>query len=429
MNRNAQERFALNPVNIDIQRSRFLMTPEVKTSFNVGDLVPIGKPIEVLPGDTFEINTSFAVRMQPLVSAPMDNLSFDYYWFFVPNRIVWNHWKEFMGENTNGAWIPQTEYTVPQLKFENFFAQPKSVADYMTVPVAQNSFGEGTPSFEVSALPFRGFALIYNEWFRNENLVQPLQISFDDTDRTAITTQNTNYNIPQISTELGGCLPKVSKRPDYFTKALPGPQKGPDLQLAEAMPVYFGTTPNSEEIAARGHDARSYYLWNGTAAQRVYMSTSTSSQSALQNAQPANWFVDSGLTVSALRTAFQVQKLYEKDARGGTRYREMLKAHFGVTSPDASQQIPQYLGGKNVSININSLLQTSETGTTPQGNVAGYSLTSHGSRGHDFIQSFTEHGWLFCVGCARIDQHSYQNGLHRSFTSTTNTEQPTMFSK
>ncbi len=435
MNRNTQERFALNPTNIDIQRSRFLMTPEVKLSFNVGDLIPIGMPIEVLPGDTFEIDTAFAVRMQPLVSSPMDNLSFDYYWFFVPNRIVWTHWKEFMGENNDSAWIPQVEYTVPQLKFTDG-GVPKSIADYMGLPTAEQLGGENHHFINVSALPFRGFAAIYDQWFRNQNLVPPLHIDYDDTNRSGANRSDGNYSTVQTSVARGGILPKVSKRPDYFTKALPGPQKGPDLALAEAMPVYFGVGRELNTVLSEHspkHDIRAYklaYPPTGGTANSYGLETgmlfydhqwadedevSGISLDPHYATQPTNWFVDSGLTVSALRTAFQVQKLYEKDARGGTRYREMLKSHFGVTSPDASQQVPQYLGGKNVPININSVIQTSETGSTPQGNIAGYSLTSHGSRGHDFIQSFTEHGYLFCVGCARIDQHTYQNGIHRSW--------------
>ena len=430
MNRNTQERFALNPTNIDIQRSRFLMTPEVKTSFNVGDLVPIGMPIEVLPGDTFEIDTAFAVRMQPLVSSPMDNLSFDYYWFFVPNRIVWNHWKEFMGENTESAWIPQTEYTIPQLDFANG-GVPKSIADYMGLPTNDQLSSTEYAHIKVSALPFRGFAMIYNEWFRNQNLVPPLHIDIDDTNRDGANLHTGNYSNVQISCALGGILPKVSKRADYFTKALPGPQKGPDVTILDHMPVYFdgdfantnrvkktvGSTGYIDDYPINGHTGK--VISNDLNTHQVSWSSVNSNNtinSYWNIAQPYDWFVDGNLSISALRIAFQIQKLYEKDARGGTRYREMLKSHFGVTSPDASQQIPQYLGGKNVSININSVVQTSESGETPQGNVAGYSLTSHGSRGHDFIQSFTEHGYLFCVGCARIDQHTYQNGIHRSWS-------------
>lgn len=415
MNRNTQERFALNPTNLDIQRSRFLMTPEVKLSFNVGDLIPIGMPIEILPGDTFEIDTAFAVRMQPLVSSPMDNLSFDYYWFFVPNRIVWNHWKEFMGENNDSAWIPQVEYTVPQLKFTDG-GVPKSIADYMGLPTSEQLGSENHHFINVSALPFRGFAAIYDQWFRNQNLVPPLHIDYDDINRSGANRSDGNYSTVQYSVARGGILPKVSKRPDYFTRALPGPLKAPDLQLAESMPVYFGEGRTLADVSAehKGRTSNIGYSASNNSDLTGYVSQSWTGSHTY--AQPLNWYVDSGLTVSALRTAFQVQKLYEKDARGGTRYREMLKSHFGVTSPDASQQIAQYLGGKNVPININSVIQTSETGSTPQGNVAGYSLTSHGSRGHDFIQSFTEHGYLFCVGCARIDQHTYQNGIHRSWS-------------
>lgn len=425
MNRNTQERFALNPVNIDIQRSKFLMTPEVKTSFNVGDLIPLGMPIEVLPGDTFEISTAAAVRMQPLVSSPLDNLSFDFYWFFVPNRIVWDHWKEFMGENSESAWIPETEYTIPQARFYEG-AVAYSVADYMGLPTRPSDSSLPNPMedkiISVSALPFRGYALIYQDWFRNQNLIAPPMIFTDDTDRECPTPVDGSYEDPLISAGLGGHIFKVSKRPDYFTKALPGPQKSVDLTLMDHMPVYIDSNSINPYDSNRGLDGTSMYYQNSAGITSSGVIWTLNDGSRPRDVQPANWFVDSNLTISALRTAFQIQKLYEKDARGGTRYREQLKIHFGVTSPDASQQVPQYLGGRNIPININQVLQTSETSETPQGNVAGYSLTTFGSKKHDFIQSFTEHGYLFCLGAARIDQHTYQQGIHRSWSRKTRTQ-------
>ena len=425
MNRNTQERFALNPTNIDIQRSRFLMTPEVKTSFNVSELVPIGMPIEVLPGDTFEISVAAAVRMQPLVSAPLDNLEFSYYFFFVPNRLVFDKWKAFMGENEDGAWIQSHEYRIPMIRQKGGFV-PHSVADYMGLPIADPNTIPSNNYLTVSALPFRGYALCYQEWFRNQNIIPPPFIDFGESWRDGKLSTDSDYNDPLMSAAYGGHLFKVSKHPDYFVKGLPGPQKGTDLTIMDHMPVYFDSdrimdpavvfeTHPPQGSAMAFYNASSQPESHGT----IWSLNGASTQ---RNVQPQNWYVDGNLTISALRTAFQIQKLYEKDARGGTRYRELLISHFGVTSPDASQQVPQYLGGKTIPINVNSVVQTSESGETPQGNIAGYSLTSFGSRNSDFIQSFTEHGYLFCLGAARINQHSYQQGIHRSWTRMNRTQ-------
>lgn len=180
MSRNANSHFALNPTNIDIQRSKFNRSSSVKTSFNVGQLIPFYLD-EVLPGDTFQIKTSKVVRMQPLVSAPMDNLYFDTYYFFVPNRIVWEHWKQFNGENTESAWIPKTEYAIPQIKAPEGGWNVGTIADYFGIPT-------GVSNLSVSALPFRAYSLIVNEWFRDENLQQPLNIPVDDTTVIGVNT-------------------------------------------------------------------------------------------------------------------------------------------------------------------------------------------------------------------------------------------------
>ena len=421
MDRNTQERFALNPVNIDIQRSRFDATPEVKTTFNLGDIIPLGMPIEILPGDTIQIDTSMAIRMQPLVSCPYDNIHFDLYYFFVPNRLVWQHWREFMGENSLSPWIPTVTYVEPQLTFNGGVA-PKSIGDYMGLPVGLSS----GKYIHVFALPFRGFVQIYNDWFRDENLCQFLNLSIDDTDRTGMISTSTNYSNPIISAELGGHLFKAAKTRDYFTSALPGPQKGSDVMVFDHLPVYFDTARRNVDVV-NDHGLTTNIMIRKDPNDQQYHDTAVgqvnnTSGSGVQGYaavdskwQPANWYVDGSLSINQLRLAFQVQKLYERDARGGSRYIEQLKSHFGVTAPDASLQRSQYLGGSRVSINLNQILQTSETGSTPQGNVAGYSLTSDYEENH-VVQSFTEHGRLFAIGVARIDQHTYQQGIHRSWT-------------
>lgn len=416
MNLNANERFALSPT-IGIDRSRFSMEPEVKTSFNVSELVPLYWQ-EILPGDTFEIKTAMAVRMQPLVSAPMDNLHLTLTWMFIPNRLVWDHWKEFMGENTQSAWIPTTEYTVPQVGFYGG-CTPYSVADYLGLPTMNQLGDDRSRYYDVSVLPFRAYTLCYNEWWRNQNLQDPAMLHTDDTYRICPYPNqggDLDYDNPIQSAEFGGKLFKVTKSADYFTKALPGPQKHEDIYLMEKLPVYFGEGRSLAEVSEE-HKARTSNI--GYAASSGADLTNYVSQSWTGNhtyAQPLNWFVDGNLTISALRTAFQIQKLYEADSRGGSRYVEQLKQHFHVNASDQSLQRPQFLGSKSIPININSVIQTSETGNTPQGNIAGYSITSHGTRNSDFIQSFTEHGILMCFAYARIDEHTYQNGIHKSWS-------------
>lgn len=421
MNRNQNSRFYQNPVNLDIGRSRFKMPHEVKTTFNVGQIIPFDVQ-EVLPGDTFQYKTSKAIRMQPLVSAPMDNLFLDTYYFFVPNRLVWDHWKEFMGENTQSAWIPQTTYTVPHI---NFFggAYPGSIADYMGIPTSITA----QRIVRANALPFRAYAMICNEWFRDENLRNYMHIDTDDTIRTAYGDCDNydvnNFNDEVIAPALGGAPYIACKTHDYFTSALPGPQKGPDVSvLGGSNPVYFSDTLQQKNSFVKDNSFVPRLSTYNTSLDSVsvvnaYMSLSGSSWQTIpyyDHVQPNNWFVDSpSITINALRLAFQIQKLYEKEARSGSRYIEILKGHFGVTAPDASLQRPQYLGGSRKYINVNQVIQTSESGNTPQGNIAGYSLTS--DTNNDFIQSFTEHGFIIGVMVARYD-HTYQQGLNRMWS-------------
>ena len=221
MNRNSESRFAINPTRIDISRSTFDRSHSVKLSFNTGEIVPFFVD-EVLPGDTFNIDTSRVVRMQSLLTPMMDNIYLDTYFFFVPNRLVWSHWKQFNGENTQSAWLPTTEYAVPQLKAPAGGWQIGTIADYMGIPT-------GVAGLSVNALPFRAYALICNEWFRDENLTDPLNIPTGD---SAVTGVNTGNYI--MDTAKGGLPFKAAKYHDYFTSALPAPQKGPDVTIPVA---------------------------------------------------------------------------------------------------------------------------------------------------------------------------------------------------
>lgn len=426
MNRNVESHFALNPTRLDLNRSRFDRSSSVKLSFNVGDVVPFYVD-EVLPGDSFQIRTSKVVRMQTLLTPLMDNIYLDTYFFFVPNRLTWEHWKQFNGENTESAWIPQTEYQVPQLTAPAAGWSVGTIADYMGIPT-------GVKNLSVNALPFRAYALIMNEWFRDQNLTDPLNIPVDDA-----TVQGVNTGTYVSDVAKGGLPFKASKYHDYFTSCLPAPQKGPDVTIQTAQlgnaPVVPMNKPVPKDLLNYPYNV---YIPNGNGDFEAGYHAGSVHKNAFGGAYwlartgnadldptidigvagyPANLWAQfdntvSVATINELRTAFQIQKLYERDARGGTRYIEILKSHFGVTSPDARLQRPEYLGGSRVPININQVIQQSSTaeGTTPLGDTAAYSLTTdvHG----DFMKSFVEHGFVIGVMVARYD-HTYQQGIER----------------
>lgn len=423
MSRNAESHFAVNPTRIDMSRSRFDRSSSYKTTFNVGQIIPFYVD-EVLPGDTFSIDTSKVVRMQTLLTPVMDDIFLDTYYFFVPNRLTWSHWKQFMGENTESAWIPSVEYEVPQLTAPEGGWNIGTIADYMGIPT-------GVSGLSVSALPFRAYALIMNEWFRDENLSDPLNIPVTDA-----TVQGVNTGTFVTDVAKGGLPYTAAKYHDYFTSALPAPQKGPDVTIpvAEAATAYVypaaTLNPNLQERfnTLRWSDSQGNPV-TGAAQYDSYIGISSGGYTfdrnlssslgtgSVKQIMPANLVADfSGTsqvaTIRQLRLAFQIQKLYERDARGGTRYIEILKSHFGVTSPDARLQRPEYLGGNRIPININQVVQSSSTDAsgTPQGNTAAYSLTSDNHS--DFTKSFVEHGFLIGVMVARY-RHTYQQGLER----------------
>lgn len=428
MNRNVESHFALNPTRIDMSRSTFDRSASVKTSFNVGDIVPFFLE-EVLPGDTFNVRTSKVVRMQTLLTPMMDNVYLDSYFFFVPNRLVWNHWKEFNGENTESAWIPTTEYSVPQITSPSAGWSVGTLADYFGLPT-------GVGGLSVSALPFRAYALIMNEWFRDQNLQDPLVVPVDDATVVGVNTGNFVTDCAK------GGLPYIAaKYHDYFTSCLPSPQKGPDVTLSVVsqanMPVASLSDTHTKSAVTlhssllnAGYGTAPLAVGNASSgtslAGNMVLTSRVGSEETLAGSGfvPDNlWAIPAGnaivATINQLRMAFQIQKLYERDARGGTRYIEVLKSHFGVTSPDARLQRPEYLGGNRVPINVNQVIQQSGTGTgadTPQGTVVGMSQTTDSN--HDFMKSFTEHGYIIGVMVARYD-HTYQQGIERHWSRKT----------
>lgn len=435
MNRNSNSRFAQAP-QVDIQRSTFDRSSGHKTTFNAGKLVPIYVD-EVLPGDTFEMTTSTIVRGSTPIFPVMDNANLDIYFFFVPNRLVWDHWKEFNGENTTSKWEQTVEYSIPQMapplstdKIKEGWERG-TLADYMGIPTQIGPGASQTnPQYTVNHLPFRAYCLIWNEWFRDQNLQDPVLIDTGDsqTNGRHLIPEGNSITFENQAALQGANLLPVNKYFDYFTGALPEPQKGPDvlLPLGQTAPVITMTT---DVAGVTGNSPNLRFVSNGEIAQQsnVVITPTGTGKGTLNytggNAGPINGkLIPSNLyanleeatsaTINELRLAFQLQKLYERDARGGTRYIEIIKSHFGVTSPDARLQRPEYLGGERIPINIDQVIQTSGTmqGTTPQGNTAAYSLT--GNQGSYFKHSFVEHGYVLGLACVRTE-HTYQQGLEK----------------
>lgn len=429
MNRNKDAGFNQVP-RLDITRSRFKRRQDVKLTMNAGQLIPFYVD-EVLPGDTFSIDQAAIIRMTTPIFPVMDNCHMDIYYFFVPCRIIWEHFKRFMGENDTGPWAQTQEYTIPQVKVTGTADKPApyegSIMDYMGIPT---KVSKGTNSeFSVNALPFRAYAMIWQEWFRDQNVDNPVinstadatvNYTDDETKGMDAATPDIEYILKNAYT--GGRPLPVNKYHDYFTSALPSPQKAGEpvqIPLGKTAKIYGYYNSNPDHKAPIDGDELTIY--NGNLSP-VNKADSIVGQPGNLTYEPLQLRADlssaTSATINQLRQAFQVQKYYEQLARGGSRYREMIYSLFHTKISDKTVQIPEYLGGTRITINMSQVIQTSGTTTeSPQGNAAAISVTPY--NGSMFTKSFEEHGYVIGVCCIRHD-HTYQQGLERMWSRKTN---------
>lgn len=427
MDRNTELHFSQLPT-IDISRCKLTKAHDHKTSWNTGDLIPIYVD-DIVPGTTVSMKMSELVRMMTPIAPVADNAYLDIYWFFTPNRLLWDHWVNFMGENDTAPWVMPQNYEVPQITCPSGGWAKGSLADYFGLPTGVE--GDG---WKVSALPFRCYCAIWNSWFRDENLKTPVYISHGDSDTTGKNKGN-GYD-PVTDSECGAAPLKAAKLHDYFTSSLPSSQRGPSVEIPlgtlapvratkstdpdDYPPLWSDPTPGF--AIAVGNNSTSTYWSEETGAGSAPAGKAFSLMADLSNAV--------GATVNQLRQSFQIQRFYERAARGGARYIETILSHFRVTNPDFRMQRPEYLGGKRVPINMNQVVQTDASGKsswydddsstwvtddkTPQGNLAAYSATADSNQDL-WTRSFTEHGILMCLAVVRTDR-TYQQGVNRMWS-------------
>ena len=375
----------------EIPRSSFDRSCGNKTTFDAGFLVPIFCD-EALPGDTFNLRMTAFARLATPLHPFMDNMYLDSFFFAVPRRLLWSNWEKFNGAQDNPG--DSTDFVIPTMSPPVGGYLNGTISDYYGIPTE-------IAGFTHSAMFHRAYNLIYNEWFRDENLQNSVTVNTD--------------NGPDADTDY--TLLRRGKRHDYFTSALPWPQKGPsvDLPLGTSAPI-TGLYANTQSYGA----IPTVYPTDGTGSVAI---TGVQGQYAEEDPNNlgfpnirADLTAATAATINQLRQAFQIQKLYERDARGGTRYTEVIRSHFGVVSPDARLQRPEYLGGGSSPININPIAQTSQTATTPQGNLAAMGTTT--LYNHGFTKSFTEHCVVIGLINSRADLN-YQQGLPRQFSRST----------
>lgn len=395
-----------NP-KINIRRSKFNLSHTLTTSFGLGKLIPIFYE-EVLPGDTFKVNTGLVARVkQAFIKPVMDPLYLDIMYFYVPNRIVWKHWKEFMGENNSTPWTPTTTYTVPKITMgPNVTAGilQQSPLHYLGLPL---NAGNGTV---ISQLPLRAYWKIYNNFFLNQATQNPELEDDSDTNYT--------YNENSLSTLSGACACQyVNKYPDLFSRALPEPQRGDSMKIpfATNAPVKVNNTSNKMLLndvgLSNGQSIGIDVYKNGTENYAVANNNFVAPQNLIADLSNATG------TINELIQAYQVQRLLWTDGVYGGRYKEILYGHFGVTTSDKSLQIPEYLGGTHINLNTYQVVQNSSTdSTSAQGNISAFGYAENYSE--NFTKSFEEHGMILGFAVVRF-KHSYQQGINKKFSKLT----------
>lgn len=423
MSRNSEVIFSKLP-QINIQRSIFDIPQDVKTSFNAGELIPF-YCAECLPSDSVKIRTNKVVRAQTLITPLMDNLYLDTFYFFVPNRIVWTHWKEFMGENTESAYLPETTYSVPKIYAGGLFgnAGTGTLWDYFGLPLADDNNGAA-----VCAFPFRGVWMIWNEFFRDQNLQDPININIGDS--------SDDWNdLAEIQTKP---LP-VNRLHDYFSSALKAPAKNVDGFVTawtsqmnnENAPVLTpeyisgGTEPRNVTDGSRyplgfsrtdtGARISNSYMQSGDISSTATFTRIGTNNPTSLKVYPDNLYADLtqqkfGITIPDLRQAFQMQKFLEREASGGSRYQELLLSHFSIRAQDSRLQRPEYLGGNRIPLNVSQIVNQSQADSQPLGDVGGMSLTTDSH--FDVEYSCQEHGWIIGLCCVRY-KNSFSQGYER----------------
>jgi hypothetical protein len=411
-------------------RSKFDRSHQLLTTINEGELVPIYYD-EVLPGDTAKVHLNGLIRMSTPIYPVMDNCYMDTYFFFVPCRLLWEHWENMFGENDTNYWAEKTEYSTPTCTIGGKSGLKNgSLGDYFGLPTGVKN------GIKVNALPARAYAMIYNEWFRDENIEAPMMLGYKKTDEAA-SDENpgetyTYANEPNVTTDtkeanLYARKPaKAGKFHDYFTSCLPSPMKAEpvEISLVGDAPVFgYNTIQDSAKITdkiilnqpwpANGTTDFLNTEKGGKLTGKGALAGGNYTAEAFLKADLSNV---TGISIADLRMSIALQHIFEADARNGTRYREFLSGTWGVTSPDSRLQIPEYIGGQRIAINVNQVVQTSQTDpTTGQalGNTAAYSLTTCSKQMVDYAA--TEYGYIIGLAVVRVE-HSYQQGLATKWT-------------